>query len=143
MYSNPSDEVLTDVLRGAKAIAVVGLSDDPHKASYEVGSYLQSQGYQLVPVNPNIRETLGRKSCPSLQDVKGPVDIVDVFRRSEKVAEIVDDVLAMDPKPKMVWLQKGIVNDEAMNRLQDAGIIGVQDACLKVEHFRLLGKEKI
>jgi uncharacterized protein len=143
MFSNPSDEVLADVLREAKTVAVVGLSDDPHRVSYEVGSYLQSQGYELVPINPTIQETLGRKAHASLREVEGPVDIVDVFRRNEAVPAIIDDVLEMNPKPKMVWLQKGIVNDEAMERLRDAGILGVQDACLKVEHSRLLGKAKL
>lgn len=137
------EEKIVRLLREAKRIAMVGLSDDPRKDSFQVGAYLQSQGYELIPVNPQIEETLGRKACPSLQQVEGPVDIVDVFRRSEAVPGIADDILQMNPKPKLVWLQLGVRNDQAKERLEKEGIPVVQDVCIKMEHQRLLGKEKI
>jgi len=143
MYSNPEDQQIAEMLRGAKTIAVFGLSNDPAKASYEVAQYLQSQGYEIVPVNPNLSTVLGRKAHPTLLDAEGPIDIVDVFRRSEHIPEVVDQVLQMRQKPKAVWIQLGIRNDEQCQRLAEAGILAIQDACLKVEHYRLLGKEKL
>ena len=140
-FQNPSDQEMTNLLRGSKVIAVVGLSDDVTKPSYEVASYLQSQGYELVPVNPNIDMVIGRKSHKSLLEVEGPIDIVNVFRRSHEVAGVVDQAIQIGAKA--VWTQLDIVDAEAGKKAQDAGLGVVMDRCLKVEHFRLLGKEKL
>jgi uncharacterized protein len=141
MFQNPSDEQIADLLRGSKNIAVVGLSEDVTKPSYEVSAYIQSQGYEVIPVNPNADVVLGRRAHASLNEVEGPVDIVDVFRRSHEVAGIVDQAIAI--KAKAIWTQLGIVDEEAARKAQDAGLSVIMDKCLKVEHFRLLGKEKI
>ncbi|WP_018131957.1 CoA-binding protein [Effusibacillus pohliae] len=138
MHKNPDDQKLAELLRQSKTIAVVGLSDDPAKASNQVAQYLQSQGYEIVPVNPNATTVLGRKAHASLLDVEEPVDIVDVFRRSEQIPEVVDQVLQMRQKPKAVWIQLGIVNNEQCKRIEEAGIMAIQDSCIKVEHNRLL-----
>lgn len=143
MFENPDDQRIADLLRETKNIAVVGISDDPSRASNEVSQYLQSQGYEIVPINPKIKNVLGRNAHASLLDVEGPVDIVDVFRRSEQVSEVVDQVLQMQQKPKAVWIQLGIVNDEQCKRIEEAGIMAIQDACIKVEHRRLLGKQHL
>ncbi|BCJ85778.1 CoA-binding protein [Effusibacillus dendaii] len=142
MYQNPDDRVMRDLLREAKTIAVFGISDNPSRPSYEVAEYIQSQGYEVVPINPRLDSVLGRKAYPNLLELEGPVDIVDVFRRSEEIPQVVDQVLQMKQKPKAVWIQLGIVNDEQCERLQQAGITAIQDACLKVEHFRLLGQKE-
>lgn len=141
MFQNPSDEQLIDLLKNSKRIAVVGLSGDPEKASYKVASYEQSQGYEIVPVNPTVDSVLGRKSHPSLLEAEGPIDIVNVFRRSHEVAGIVDQAIQIGAKA--VWTQLEIVDEAAARKAQEAGLVVVMDKCLKVEHFRLLGKEKI
>lgn len=143
MHKNPNDQLISELLRESKTIAVFGLSDDPGKASNQVAQYLQSQGYEIVPINPKLTTVLGRKAYPTLLDVEGPVDIVDVFRRSEQVPEVVDQVMQMNQKPKAVWIQLGIVNDEQCKRIEEAGMMAIQDACMKIEHRRLLGSESL
>lgn len=136
---NPSDDQIGDLLKRAKTIAVVGLSNNPEKASYGVSSYLQDQGYKIIPVNPGVSSVLGENAVASLLDIAEPVDIVDVFRRSEQVPEVAEQVLQMKQKPKAFWLQLGIINDEACEQVSKAGITAIQDACIKVEHRRILG----
>ncbi len=113
-------------------IAVVGLSDKPERESYKVAQYLVEQGFDIIPVNPAIDEWNGRKSFSSLLEVEGKVDIVDIFRRSEFVPEIVDEAIRIGAK--VVWMQLGIRNDEAAKKARDAGIIAVMDKCIKIEH---------
>ncbi|TCP59508.1 hypothetical protein EV586_101728 [Tumebacillus sp. BK434] len=141
MFQNPSDEQLIDLLKNSKRIAVVGLSGDPEKASYQVASYEQSQGYEIVPVNPTVDSVLGRKSHPSLLEADGPIDIVNIFRRSHEVAGIVDQAIQIGAKA--VWTQLEIIDEAAAKKAQEAGLLVVMDKCLKVEHFRLLGQAKI
>ncbi|MCX7569059.1 CoA-binding protein [Tumebacillus sp. DT12] len=141
MFQNPTDEQLVDLLKNAKTIAVVGLSEDVTKPSYEVSKYIQSQGYEVVPVNPNADVVLGRKAHPSLTETEGPIDIVNVFRRSHEVAAIVEQAIQI--KAKAIWTQLQIVDEEAAQRAQEAGLTVIMDRCLKIEHRRLLGKEKI
>jgi predicted CoA-binding protein len=117
---------------GAGRIAVVGLSDDPSRPSYQIASYLMSEGYEVVPVNPTHATVLGLKSYPSLKDVPGEVDVVNVFRRPEFCADIARDAIAKGAKG--VWLQSGVRNDEAKRLAQSAGIDFVQDRCIMVEH---------
>ncbi|MDI3256192.1 MAG: CoA-binding protein [Kyrpidia sp.] len=141
MFINPTDQELSGLLQSAKIIAVVGLSDNPARPSYDVASYLQSQGYEIVPINPRIEQSLGRKSRVSLEDVDGPVDIVDVFRRSEEVDSVVDEAVAAGAKA--IWLQLGVVNERAARRAKEAGLTVVMDRCIKVEHRRLLGAKEL
>ncbi len=123
------------ILRAARRIAVVGLSDKPHRPSYGVARYLREQGYEIVPVNPHVRETLGLRSYPSLRDVPGPVDVVQVFRRSEYVPEVVEEAVAVGAWA--VWMQEGVRHEEAARRARQAGLRVVMDACMAVVH-RLL-----
>ncbi|MGE5578346.1 MAG: CoA-binding protein [Syntrophothermus sp.] len=132
-----SDEEIKQLIGSAKTIAVVGLSKDPNKDSYRVAKYLQDHGYKIIPVNPTISEVLGEKAYPSLKEVPGPVDIVDVFRRPEDVPPIAEAAAGI--KAKALWMQLGIVNDSAAKTAADAGLKVVMDRCLKVEHGRLMG----
>lgn len=133
-----NNERIVEFLSRARTIAVVGLSDNPARDSYEVGSYLQAQGYEIIPVNPNAKMILGRVPHQSLCDVEGPVDLVDVFRRSEEVPTIVDDAIAIGAKG--IWLQLGIENAAAEQKARAAGLFVISNRCMKVEHMRLLGK---
>ena len=117
----------------AKRVAVVGLSDDPSRASYGVASYLQSAGKEIIPVNPNCDRVLGLKCYPSLEDVPGAIDVVDVFRRPEFCADVVRSAVKVGAKG--VWLQSGIVSEEARRVAAEAGIDFVQDRCMKVDHM--------
>ncbi len=123
------------ILKRTKTIAVVGLSDKPDRDSYQIASYLQQQGYRIIPVNPRIKEVLGEKAYPSLRDVPEPVDVVDIFRRSEDVPPIVDDAIAIGAK--VVWMQTGIVNEEAAARAEAAGLAVIMDACMRSAHRAL------
>jgi hypothetical protein len=127
-------------LLDVETIAVVGCSGTPGKAAHDVPAYLQQQGYDVVPINPNREEVLGRRAYDSLADVSERVDLVDVFRPSEEVSTIVDAVLKRVQRHDDVrglWLQSGIRDDAAAKRARDAGLSVVQDRCLKVEHGRL------
>lgn len=117
----------------AKRIAVVGLSDDPSRPSYDVARYLRSAGKEIVPVNPNHETVMGLKCYPSLADVGGKIDLVDVFRRPEYCADVARDAVAAGAKG--IWLQSGIRSPEARAIAQRAGIDYVEDRCLKVEHM--------
>jgi len=138
--ANPSDAAIRDILTSYRRIAVVGLSDRPDRPSYGVAAYLQQAGYDITPVNPTIEETLGLKAVDSLSDVLQPVEIVDVFRRSEDVPPVVDDAIASGAK--VIWLQLGIVNEPAAQRARQAGLTVIQNRCMKVEHARLLGPSR-
>jgi uncharacterized protein len=121
-----------EVLKKAKTIAVVGLSDNPGRTSYHVARYLQDMGYKVIPINPNIKECLGEKAYPDLMEVKEKVDIVDVFRRSEDVPPVADDAIAIGAN--CLWMQLGIVNEEAAKKAESAGLKVVMDHCIMVEH---------
>lgn len=139
-FENPSRERLKQLLEQTKTIAVVGLSDKPDRTSYMVAAAMQAKGYRIIPVNPNAREVLGEKSYASLSDIEQPVDLVNVFRRSEDTPAVARDVLKMKHKPPVFWLQLGIENEEAASLMQDAGIEVVMDRCIKVEDSILLPK---
>ncbi len=123
---------ITDLLRTAKTIAVVGLSSNPLRPSYGVSAYLQSQGYRIIPVNPEITEALGEDAYPSLLEVPGQIDIVDVFRRSEFVPEIVEH--AIQRRVPALWMQERVVHEEAAAKARQAGIFVVMDRCIVQEH---------
>ena len=129
-----SEDAVAQILRGAKTIAVVGLSANPMRPSNDVAAYLKSVGYRIIPVNPNEREVLGEKAYARLEDVPEPVDIVDVFRKSEDVPPAVDGAIAI--KAKALWMQLGIENAEAAEKARKAGLLVVENACMLVEHKR-------
>jgi len=132
--ATPSCDPIGDILRSSKTIAVVGLSSNPFRPSHEVAAYLQSVGYRIIPVNPNESEVLGIKAFARLEDISEPVDIVDVFRRSEAVPTVADSAIAIGAK--VLWLQQDIRNAAAAEKAQAAGLNVVEDACLLVEHKR-------
>jgi predicted CoA-binding protein len=127
-----------NLLRNAKTIAVVGLSSRRSRPSYGVSEYMQSQGYRIIPVNPNETEVLGEKAWASLEDIPEDVDIVDVFRRPECVPEIVDSAIRIGAKG--VWMQEGVVNEEAAGKARAAGLEVVMDRCILKEHRKMLAR---
>jgi predicted CoA-binding protein len=131
---NPAADPILEILEQFKTIAVVGLSSNPSRASYEVTEYMQSVGYKIIPVNPNETEVLGEKSYARLEDVPEKIEIVDVFRRAEDVPPVVESAIRVGAK--VVWMQLGIENAEAAERALAAGLIVVEDACVLVEHRR-------
>jgi uncharacterized protein len=134
---NVPDPALRDLLLGARTIAVVGLSDKPERDSYGVAQYLQGQGYRIVPVNPATTEILGERAYPSLSAVPADLrlDLVDIFRRSDQVPPIVDE--AVQRGVRAVWMQLGVENAAAAEKGQAAGLLVVEDRCLRTEHQRL------
>jgi predicted CoA-binding protein len=132
-----ADADIKAVLTSSKTIAVLGLSPKPGRDSYQVAAYLKDRGYTVIPVRPAQAEILGEKAYPSLDDVPGPVDIVDVFRSSEQILPHAHEALRR--KPGTFWMQEGIENREAAALLTAAGIDVVMDRCIKREHARLFG----
>lgn len=126
---------IRELLQRAKTIAVVGLSDNPMRPSHGVSAYMQSQGYRIVPVNPECDEVLGEKSYPSLLDVPEKIDIVNVFRRSIFVPPVVDQ--AIQVKAPAIWMQEGVIHEAAAEKARQAGIFVVMDKCILVEHRRI------
>lgn len=131
MSANSNDEI-GKLLQSARNIAVVGLSDSPLRPSYGVSAYMQSHGYKIIPVNPTIRGALGEKAVAKLEDVKEKIDIVDVFRRPEHVAEVVDEAIRL--KVPAIWLQEGVIDEAAAEKARQAGIQVVMDRCILKEH---------
>ena len=118
-----------------KNIAVVGISDNPERPSYDVASFLEEHGYNIIPVNPTLTEWKGKKCYPDLKSIPVKVDVVDIFRRPEAIPPIVDEAITI--KAKAVWMQLGIVNEEAAAKARAAGIEVVMDKCMKIEYNRL------
>jgi uncharacterized protein len=139
MAQNPSNEARRQLLEDAKTIAVVGLSNKPDRTSYMVSQAMQNAGYTIIPVNPVIagETVLGEKVLASLSEIDQPVDIVNVFRRSEDMMPVAEEALKMQNKPKVFWMQQGIANEEAARLVADQGIEVVQDMCIKVDHALL------
>jgi uncharacterized protein len=123
---------IRELLRRAKTIAVVGLSDSPLRPSHGVSAYMQAQGYRIIPVNPGIREALGEKSYPSLLAVPGRIDLVNVFRRPEFVEEIVDQAIQL--KIPALWMQEEVINHKAAEKARRAGMFVAMDLCILKEH---------
>jgi len=128
---------IRELLSKTKTIAVVGLSDSPLRPSHGVAAYMQSQGYRIIPVNPQIPEALGETSYPSLLEVPEKIDLVDVFRRAEFVDEIVE--LAIQLKIAAIWLQEDVINERAAERARKAGMFVVMDRCILKEHRARFG----
>ena len=132
MASLPQSDPIDDLLKRAKTIAVVGLSDSPLRASHGVSAYMQSHGYRIIPVNPNIQECLGEKSYPTLADVPEKIDIVNIFRRPEYVEEVVDQAVQL--KVPAIWMQEEVIHEKAAEKARKAGIFVVMDRCILKEH---------
>jgi predicted CoA-binding protein len=134
-HQNPTDQELTQLLTNATTIAVVGASSNPDKASFGIMQKLRKAGYRVIPVNPRETEILGERSYPSLVDVPERIDIVDVFRRAEDTPGIADEAVTIGAKA--LWLQSGIVSEEAAARTKAGGLIAVMDACIGATHSLL------
>jgi predicted CoA-binding protein len=128
------DDRIGEILRKSKVIAVVGLSSKPHRPSYGVSRYMQSVGYRIIPVNPNEKEVLGEKCYPRLEDIPVKVDIVDIFRRSDQVPPVVRSGIAVGAKT--VWMQEGVIHEEAAEAARKAGLDVVMDRCILKEHVK-------
>jgi predicted CoA-binding protein len=135
------DNEMKQILLSAKTVASVGLSSNPQKESYGIVSYLQEQGYRIIPVNPTATEILGEKAYPDLESVPERIDVVQVFRKPEDVPPVVDSAIKIGAK--VVWMQEGIVNVEAARKAREAGLQVVMDACMRATHRRLIGAQPI
>jgi len=131
-----NDAEMTRLFQESKTIALVGLSDRPGRASYGVARFLQAQGFRVIPVNPSLSEVLGEKCYARVEDIPDEIDIVDVFRKSEFVPEVVAD--ALSKKPRCIWMQEGVVHQDAAKMAEAAGIPVVMDRCILKELARLL-----
>ena len=130
-------EVIDRIIAETKTIAVVGLSSDGTRASNSVSRYMQSNGYRIIPVNPNEATVLGQKSYARLEDVPDEIDLVDIFRRSEEAGQHVDEAIRIGARA--VWLQEGVIDEAAMQRALDAGLDVVMDRCILKEHLKRSG----
>ncbi|HSD67184.1 MAG TPA: CoA-binding protein [Vicinamibacteria bacterium] len=135
---NPDDATLRALLQRVRRIAVVGLSPKAYRDSHRVALYLLERGYEIVPVYPREEQILGQKVYRRVQDVPGPVDLVDVFRRSADLPGVIDDALVA--RAGAVWLQVGCIDEAGAHRARAAGLTVVMDRCLMVEHARLIGR---
>lgn len=133
MKTAATDEI-GELLKRTKTIAVVGLSDSPLRPSYGVSAYMQAHGYRIIPVNPSIKGALGEKAVASLAEVPEKIDMIDVFRRSEFVPDIVDEAIRL--KVAAIWLQEDVIHEEAAEKARKAGIFVVMDKCILKEHRR-------
>jgi predicted CoA-binding protein len=124
-----------EILNFSRVVAVVGLSPKPDRPSYRVASYLKEQGYKIIPVNPAEKELLGELCYPNLASVPESVEVVNIFRRSEEVLPIVEEAIRIGAKA--VWLQEGVINEEAAARAREAGLMVVMDKCMRKEHIKL------
>ena len=132
MASSPETDPVTELLRHARTIAVVGLSDDPLRPSHGVSAYMQSQGYRIIPVNPQIESCLGERAYASLLEVPEKIDIVNIFRRPEFVEEIVDQAIRL--KVPAIWMQEDVIHEKAAEKARRAGIFVVMDRCILKAH---------
>jgi predicted CoA-binding protein len=137
MPSSPRPDPILDLLKRAKTLAVVGLSNSPFRPSYGVSAYMQSNGYRIIPVNPKIREALGESAYASLLDVREKIDIVNIFRRSEFVEEIVDQAIQL--KVPAIWMQEEVIHEKAAEKARQTGIFVIMDSCILKEHKARFG----
>ena len=139
MHSNPSEAEIQDLLENSSTVAVVGLSDSPYRTSHAIARVLQEVGYKIFPVNPNLLgPVLGEEPYGSVRDIEEPVDIVDVFRRSEFVMPVAKDAVAAGVKA--IWMQSGVINEEAASYAREHGLTVVMDRCIKVDYARLVSR---
>jgi predicted CoA-binding protein len=135
VFKNPPDEDLRRLLASVKTVAVVGLSPRAERPSHRIARRLQGWGYRVIPVRPAVNEVLGEKAYPNLQAVPERIDLVNVFRAADRLDPVVDECIAL--KLPALWIQEGIVNDEAASRAREAGILVVMDRCISIEYRRL------
>ena len=139
MHTNPDAAQIKDLLSGARNVAVVGLSDKPYRTSHAIGHALQSFGIRILPVNPNLAgPVLGEEPYATVRQIPEPVDIVNVFRSSEKVMPVAEDAVAAGAKA--LWMQSGVANEEAAAHAKEHGLIVVMDRCIKVDYASLVGR---
>jgi hypothetical protein len=139
MHENPSAEELRALLESSRTVAVVGLSERPHRTSHSVARALQDFGFEILPVNPNLRgPVLGEEPYASVQEIGAPVDIVNVFRRSERVVPVARDAVAAGAK--VLWMQSGVINREAASYAIENGLTVVMDRCIMVDYASLVGR---
>ena len=136
-----SEVDIKSILEESKTVAVVGLSPNEERDSHRVARYLQAQGYHIIPVNPGADEILGERSYPDLASIPEPIDVVDVFRRSEAVPEIVEEAIKVGART--VWMQIGVIHEEAAARAREAGLQVVMDRCMMIEHRRYFEHGKV
>lgn len=136
------DNTLRAILRDARTIAVVGASPNAARPVFGVMRYLIAAGYRVLPVNPGHAGStiLGQPVVARLADIREPIDIVNIFRRSSALAGVVDEALALDPRPKAIWMQLGLADAAAAAKAEAAGVAVVMDRCIRIEHGRLMGK---
>jgi uncharacterized protein len=137
MSSSPQPDPIADLLKRSKTIAVVGLSNSPLRPSHGVSAYMQTNGYHIIPVNPEIKGALGEKAYASLLDVTEKIDIVNIFRRSEFVDEVVDQAIQL--KVPAIWMQEEVINEKAAEKARKAGIFVIMDHCILKEHKARFG----
>jgi uncharacterized protein len=137
MSSSPQPDPIADLLKRSKTIAVVGLSNSPLRPSHGVSAYMQTNGYHIIPVNPEIKGALGEKAYASLLDVPEKIDIVNIFRRSEFVEEVVDQAIQL--KVPAIWMQEEVINERAAEKARKAGIFVIMDHCILKEHKARFG----
>lgn len=130
------EETIERILTRSHSVAVFGLSDDPERPSYDVAQFLQKRGYRIIPVNPNLTEVLGEQAYPDLASIPDPIDVVDIFRRSEAVLPIVEEAIQVGAKA--IWMQKSVRNEEAAEKARAAGLPTVMDRCMMEESKRLI-----
>jgi uncharacterized protein len=139
MHKNPDEGEIKRILEESRNVAVVGLSDSPYRTSHAIASALQRAGYRIFPVNPNLTgPVLGEEPYATVEEIPEPIDIVDVFRRSEKVAPVAEDAVAAGAK--VLWMQSGVINEEAAKYAEEHDLTVVMDRCIKVDHARLVGR---
>jgi len=136
ILSSEHVETIRKVLRNSKTIAIVGLSPKPHRPSHQVASYLMEVGYTIIPVNPGQDAILGQTCYPNLRAIPTPVDMVDIFRKPETILPIVEDAIAIDAR--FIWMQEGIVHEEAAAKAKAAGLLVIMDRCTKIDHMNLV-----
>src|SRR5215208_972509 len=139
MHKNPSREEIKKILQETSTVAVVGLSDNSYRTSHAIAQVMQNARYKIFPVNPNLTEpVLGEEPYATVEEIPERVDIVNVFRRSEKVVSTAEDAVAAGAK--VLWMQSGVINEEAASYAEEHGLTVVMDRCIKVEHALLLGR---
>ena len=139
MHKNPDARQLEDLLGDSRTVAVVGLSESPYRTSHSIASTLQRIGYRIFPVNPNLtKPVLGEEPYASVSEIPEPIHIVDVFRRSEKVMPVAEDAVAA--RAKVLWMQSGVINEEAAEYAKERGLIVIMDRCIKIDYASLVGR---
>ncbi len=139
MHKNPDSGEIKRILEESRNVAVVGLSDSPYRTSHAIANAIQRAGYRIFPVNPNLTgPVLGEEPYATVEEIPEPIDIVDVFRRSEKVAPVAEDAVAAGAK--VLWMQSGVINAEAARYAEEHGLTVVMDRCIKVDHAMLVGR---